>query len=85
VLRLCIDTPYRSLRAALHEAFPEGEGRRGHSRRSNEKLRRTGERHVVEVIVENENGMVGNPALFRANTGSMLRINCEPEKCLRSP
>lgn len=64
VLRLCIDTPYHSLRAVLHETFPEREGHRGRSRRSKEELRRTAERHAMQVIVDNENGMIGSPGIF---------------------
>jgi len=64
VLQLCIKTPYHSLRAALQEAYPQSDGRRRHSNRSKEELRKAADRRAVRVIVDNEGGMIGSPGIF---------------------
>jgi len=64
VLQLCIETRYHDLRAKLREAYPQSDGRRRHSSSSKEELRRAAERRAVRVIVDNENGMIGNPGIF---------------------
>jgi hypothetical protein len=63
MMRLCIDTPYHSVRAALQEAYPQSDGRR-RSSRSKEELHRAAERRAVRVIVDNQNGMIGSPGIF---------------------
>ena len=64
MMRLCIKTPYHSLRAALQEAYPQSDGRRRHSNRSKEELRQAADRRAVQVIVDNEGGMIGSPGVF---------------------
>ncbi len=64
MLQLCIETPYHSLRTALHEAYPQSGGRHRRSIKSKEELRQAAERRAVQVIVENENGMIGSPGNF---------------------
>ncbi len=63
MLQLCIETPYHSVRAALREAYPQSDDRRGPSR-SKEELRRSADRRAVRVIVDNDNGMIGSPGIF---------------------
>ena len=63
-MQLCIETPYHSLRVALQKAYPQSDGRRRRSDRSKEEVRRAAERRVVRVIVDNQNGMIGNPGIF---------------------
>jgi hypothetical protein len=63
ILQLCIETPYHSLRAALQEAYPQSGARRRCSR-SKEELRRAAERRAVQVMVDNEKGMIGSPGIF---------------------
>ncbi len=63
MMQLCIETPYDSVRAALREAYPQSDDRRGPSR-SKEELRRSAERRAVRVIVDNDNGMIGSPGIF---------------------
>ncbi len=64
ILQLCIETPYHSLRAALQEAYPQSDGRRRRSSKSKEELRQATEHRAVQVIVDNEGGMIGNPGIF---------------------
>ena len=64
MLRLCVETPYYNLRAALQDAYPQSDGRRRRSGRSEEELRRAAERRAVRVIVDNNNGMIGSPGIF---------------------
>ena len=64
MLRLCIETPYHSVRAALREAYPQSDDRRRRSSRSKEELHRAAERRAVRVIVDNQNGMIGRPGIF---------------------
>jgi hypothetical protein len=64
VLRLCVKTPYHGLRPALQEAYPRSDCRRGLGSRSKEELRRAAERRAVQALVENENGMIGDPGIF---------------------
>jgi hypothetical protein len=64
LLRLCIKTPYHRLRAALQEAYPRSDCRGRLGSRSKEELRRAVERRAVQVIVDNENGVIGNPGIF---------------------
>jgi len=63
LLRLCIKTPYHSLRATLRKAYPQSDGRRSRGR-SKEELRRAAERRALQVIVENKKGMIGSPGIF---------------------
>jgi DNA repair photolyase len=63
VLQLCIETPYYGLRGALQRAYPQSRDRHRRSR-SKEELRRAAERRALQVIVENENGMIGDPGMF---------------------
>jgi len=63
LLRLCIKTPHHSLRTALQKANPQSGGIRRRSR-PKEELRRDGERRAMQVITENENGMIGDPGIF---------------------
>ena len=64
LLRLCIKTPYYRLRPALQEAYPRSDCRRIRGSKSEEELRRAAERRALRVIVENENGMIGDPGIF---------------------
>src|SRR6267154_354374 len=64
MLKLCIETPYYSLRAALQEAYPQSDGHRRRNSRSKAELRQAAERNAVRAIVDNEKGMIGNPGLF---------------------
>jgi hypothetical protein len=64
VLRLCVKTPYHGLRPALQEAYPRSDCRRGLGSRSKEELRRAAERRAVQALVDNENGMIGDPGIF---------------------
>ena len=64
VLQLCIETPYHRLRPALQEAYPRSDCRGRLGSRSKEELRRAAERRAVQVIVDNENGIIGNPGIF---------------------
>ena len=64
LLRLCIKTPYHRLRSALQEAFPRSDRPHKLGSRSKEELRRAAERRALQVIVENENGMIGDPGMF---------------------
>jgi hypothetical protein len=63
VMQLCIETPYHSLRAALEKAYPQPDERR-RSNRSKEELRRAAGRRAMQVILDNENGMIGSPGIF---------------------
>jgi hypothetical protein len=62
-LQLCIRTPYHVLRTALQTAYPRSDCRRRRSR-SKEDLRRAAERRAVQALVDNENGMIGDPGIF---------------------
>ena len=64
MLQLCIGTPYHRLRPALQEAYPRSDCRGRLGSRSKEELRRAAERRAVQVIVDNENGIIGNPGIF---------------------
>jgi hypothetical protein len=64
MMRLCIETPYHSLQAALQEAYPQSDARRRRSKRSKAELRQAAERRAVRVIVDSENGIIGSPAIF---------------------
>jgi len=64
VLRLCIKTPYYRLRPALQDAYPRSECRCRRGRRSKDELRQAAERRALRVIVENEDGMIGDPGIF---------------------
>ena len=64
MLQLCIETPYHRLRPALQEAYPRSDCRGRLGSRSKEELRRAAERRAVQVIVDNENGIIGNPGIF---------------------
>jgi hypothetical protein len=64
LLRLCIKTPYHRLRSALREAYPRSDRLHKFGSRSKEELRRAAERRALQVIVENENGMIGEPGMF---------------------
>lgn len=64
VLRLCVKTPYYRLRLALQEAYPRSDCLRRFGSRSKEQLRRAAERRALRVILENENGMIGDPGIF---------------------
>ncbi len=64
LLRLCIKTPYHRLRSALQEAYPRSDRLHKLGNRSKEELRRAAERRALQVIVENENGMIGDPGMF---------------------
>jgi len=63
-MRLCIETPYHRLQAALQEAYPQSDARRRRSKRSTEELRQAAERRAVRVIVDNESGIIGSPGIF---------------------
>jgi hypothetical protein len=63
MMRLCIETPYHSLRAALEEAYPQPDERK-RSNRSKEELRRAAGRRAMQVILDNDNGMIGSPGIF---------------------
>jgi hypothetical protein len=64
MLQLCIETPYHGLRAALQDAYPQSASRRRRSGRSKEELRQAAERRAVQVMVDNEKGMIGSPGIF---------------------
>ena len=64
LLRLCIKTPYHRLRSTLQEAFPRSDRPHKLGSKSKEELRRAAERRALQVIVENENGMIGEPGMF---------------------
>jgi hypothetical protein len=64
LLRLCIGTPCHRLRPALQKAYPQSDCRRGLGSRSKEELRRAAERRAVQTLVDNENGMIGDPGIF---------------------
>ena len=64
MMRLCIETPYYSLQAALQEAYPQSDARRRRSKRSKAELRQAAERRAVRVIVDSENGIIGSPGIF---------------------
>jgi hypothetical protein len=64
LLRLCIKTPYHRLRSSLQEAFTRFDRPHKLGSRSKEELRRAAERRALQVIVENENGMIGDPGMF---------------------
>ena len=64
MMRLCIETPYHSLQAALQEAYPQSDARRRRSKRSKAELRQAAERRAVRVIVDSENGRIGSPRIF---------------------
>ena len=64
MMRLCIETPYHSLQAALQEAYPQSDARRRRSKRSKAELRQAAERRAVRVIVDSENGIIGSPGIF---------------------
>jgi hypothetical protein len=81
IMRLCIETPYHSLRAALQEAYPQSDGHRRHSNRSKEELRRVAECRAVRVIVDNENGMIGSPGIFVPRQYRQDAENSEHRKC----
>ncbi len=63
MMRLCIETPYHSLQAALQEAYPQSDARR-RSKKSKAELRQADERRAVRVIVDSENGIIGSPGIF---------------------
>jgi hypothetical protein len=63
MMQLCIETPYHSLRVALKEAYPQPDQRR-RSNRSKEELRRAAGRRAMQVILDNDNGMIGSPGIF---------------------
>jgi hypothetical protein len=60
MMRLCIETPYHSLQAALQEAYPQSDARRRRSKRSKAELRQAAERRAVD----SENGIIGSPGIF---------------------
>ena len=64
MMRLCIETPYHSLQAALQEAYPQSDACRRRSKRSKAELRQAAERRAVRVIVDSENGIIGSPGIF---------------------
>jgi hypothetical protein len=64
LLRLCLKTPYHRLRSALQEAYPRSDRVHKLGSTSKEELRRAAERRALQVIVENENGMIGDPGIF---------------------
>jgi hypothetical protein len=64
MLQLCIETPYHRLRTALQEVFPRSDGRHRRSSSSKQEARRADERCALRVLVENKNGMIGNPGIF---------------------
>jgi hypothetical protein len=64
MMRLCIETPYHRLQAALQEAYPKSDACRRRNKRSKEELRRAAERRAARVIVDNENGTIGSPGIF---------------------
>jgi len=64
MMRLCIETPYHRLQAALQEAYPQSDARRRRSKRSKAELRQAAERRAVRVIVDSENGIIGSPRIF---------------------
>ena len=64
LLRLCIKTPYYRLRSALQEAYFRSDCLQKLGNRTKEELRRAAERRVLRVILENENGMIGDPGIF---------------------
>jgi hypothetical protein len=64
MMRLCIETPYHSLQAALQEAYPQSDARRRRSKMSKAELRQAAERRAVGVIVDSENGIIGSPGIF---------------------
>ena len=64
MMRLCIETPYHSLQAALQEAYPQSDARRRRSKKSKAELRQAAERRAVRVIVDSENGIIGSPGIF---------------------
>jgi len=64
MMRLCIETPYHSLQAALQEAYPQSDARRRRSKRSKAELRQAAGRRAVRVIVDSENGIIGSPGIF---------------------
>ena len=64
VLRLCIKTPYYRLLPELQKAYPRSDCRHRSGSRSKEELRRAAERRAVQVLVDNENGMIGDPGIF---------------------
>ena len=64
MMRLCIETPYHSLQAALQEAYPQSDARRRRSKRFKAELRQAAERRAVRVIVGSENGIIGSPGIF---------------------
>ena len=64
MMRLCIETPYYSLQAALQEAYPQSDARRRRSKKSKAELRQAAERRAVRVIVDSENGIIGSPGIF---------------------
>jgi hypothetical protein len=76
MLQLCIETPHHSLRTALHEAYPQTDGRRRRSHRSREELRRAAERRAMRLIFGNHNGMIGSPGIF---VPRQYRQNAEDE------
>ena len=64
MMRLCIETPYHRLQAALQEAYPQSDARRRRSKRSKAELGQAAERRAVRVIVDSENGIIGSPGIF---------------------
>ena len=64
MLQLCIETPHHVLRTALQTAYPHSDGRRRRSSTPKEELRRAAERCALRVILENKNGMIGDPGIF---------------------
>jgi hypothetical protein len=64
LLRSCLKTPYHRLRSALQEAYPRSDRVHKLGSTSKEELRRAAERRALQVIVENENGMIGDPGIF---------------------
>jgi hypothetical protein len=64
MMQLCIETPYHRLRNALQETYPHAGGRHKPSNRSKEEILQAAERRAVQVIVGNENGMIGSPGIF---------------------
>jgi len=64
MMRLCIETPYHSLQAALQEAYPQSDARRRRGKKSRAELRQAAERRAVRVIVDSENGIIGSPGIF---------------------
>jgi hypothetical protein len=63
VLQLCIETPYYGLRSTLQETYPQP-SRRHRRSRSKEELLRAAERSAVQVIIDNNRGMIGSPGIF---------------------